>query len=322
MSGGIQSTVTTQPAPGVVGDYCDANPRYSVLAGPGGLVAGPSGLTIGRFAWLDYSQVDGDGAPAAANNFGSGPVAGFVGRAQQGLITTYLTSAGMLIPAGFQSTVFSAGGFWAKNDGATQALPGMKAYADFATGKVTFAAAGAPAGAVASSWSIAAETNSFTGSITGNVLTVTGAVTGTIYPGSVLSGTGVASGTTITDQLTGTPGGDGTYALNTPEQTVAATTITGAYGLLTLTTVSSGTFGVGDTLTGATAGVTAGTRITQLITGTGASGTTVAVTPSQTSSSGSEGNLTGATNVETSWYARSSGLAGEIVKISNLPGIG
>ena len=29
-----------------------------------------------------------------------------------------------------------------------------------------------------------------------------------------------------------------------------------------------------------------------------------------------------ATNVETSWYARSSGLAGELVKISNVPGIG
>ncbi len=25
---------------------------YSVDAGPGGIVAGPSGLTVGRFAWL------------------------------------------------------------------------------------------------------------------------------------------------------------------------------------------------------------------------------------------------------------------------------
>jgi len=322
MTGGIQQTVTTQPAPGVAGDFCDANPRYSVDAGPGGGVAGPNGLVIGRFAWASYSTTDADGAPVAYNNFGSGPVIGFVGRAQQGLITTYLTAAGMTIPAGFMATPFSAGGFWVRNDGATEALPGQKCYANFADGKATFAAAGSPSGATATSWSISAQTASFTGSISGDVLTVTGAVTGTIYPGSVLSGTNVATGTQITGQLSGTTGGDGTYSVSIPEQIVAATTITAAYGLLTLTTVSAGAFGVGDTLTGATAGVTAGTTITQFITGSGGTGSTAAVTPSQTSSSGSQGNLTGATNVETSWYARSSGLAGELVKITNVPGVG
>lgn len=322
MTGGIQQSVTTQPAPGIEGDFCDANPRYSALAGPGGGVAGPNGALIGRFVWASYSTIDADGAPVAYNNFGSGPVAGFLSRLQQGLITTYLTSAGMLIPAGFMATPFSAGAFWVKNNGTTEAVPGQKCYANFADGKASFAAAGAPSGAVSTSWSISAQTASFAGSIANDVLTVTGAVTGTIYPGSVLSGTNVATGTMITSQLAGTPGGDGTYAVSIPEQTVASTTITAAYGLLTLTTVSSGNFGVGDTLTGATAGVTAGSTITQFITGTGGSGSTAAVTPSQTSSSGSQGNLTGATNVETSWYARSSGLAGELVKISNVPGLG
>ncbi|WP_144378517.1 hypothetical protein [Mesorhizobium amorphae] len=126
MSNGIQSSVTVQPAVGVVGDFASANPRFSQLAGPGAIVAGPSGLVIGKFAWLSYSQVDGDGAPAAANNFGSGAVAGFVGRAQQGLITTYLSPAGMTIPAGFQATLFSGGDFWAQNSGASAARPGMK----------------------------------------------------------------------------------------------------------------------------------------------------------------------------------------------------
>ncbi|MGC9582090.1 UNVERIFIED_CONTAM: hypothetical protein PVV41_26170, partial [Salmonella enterica subsp. enterica serovar Typhimurium] len=158
MSGGIQQSVTVQPAVGVVGDFASANPRFSQLAGPGAIVAGPNGLVIGKFAWLSYSQVDGDGAPAAANNFGSGPVAGSVGRAQQGLITTYLTPAGMTIPAGFQATLFSGGDFWALNTGVSAARPGMKAYASFVDGSVTFAAAGAPTTTSAATTAIAAGT--------------------------------------------------------------------------------------------------------------------------------------------------------------------
>lgn len=315
---GFQTQATYNPAPAVEGDFASTNPRATVLAGPGGLIAGLLGAIVGRFAWTTDQYTDADGAPAVVNNFGSGNVAGFIHREQQGLIEVYLQEASMLVPAGFPITVFDAGDFWVKNAGSTQALPGQKAYAGFADGKATFAAAGAPAGAVATSWSIAAETASFSGSIAGNVLTVTGAVTGTIYPGAVLSGTNVATGTAIGQQLTGMPGGDGTYSVTIPEQTVAATTITASYGLLTLTTVSSGTFGVGDSLTGATAGIPAGTVLTQFITGSGGSGSTAAVNLTQTSSSGTEGNLTGATNVETKWFARSSALPGELVKISSV----
>ena len=320
---GIQQSVTTQPAPGIAGDYCSTNPRYSVDAGPGGLVAGPSGLTIGLFCWGSDSYVDADGANAVANNYGTGPVLGLVPRLQQGLITTYLTSAGMTIPKGFQAMVNSACDMWVVNNGTGQAVPNQKAYASYANGQATFAATGSPSGAVSTSWTIAAETNSFTGSIANNVLTVTGAVTGTIYPGTVISGTNVASGTSIVSQLSGTTGGDGTYSVSIPEQTAAATAISGTYGLLTLTTVTTGSFSVGQTLTAATAGVTAGTSITSgPITGTGASGSSFAVNLTQTSGSSGQGGLTGATNVETSWYARSSALAGELVKVSNLPGVG
>lgn len=316
MSGGIQSSVTTQPAPGIAGDFCDANPRYSAIAGPSGLVAGVSGLVIARFAWTSNAIIDGDGAPAAANNNGSGPVSGFVGRAQQGLITTYLSSAGMTIPAGFPCTLFSAGDFWVKNDGATQALPGQKTYANFADGKATFAAAGAPAGASGSSSSIAAGTSSVTGSITNDVLTVTAVGSGTVYPGTTLSGTGVASGTQVVGQLSGTPGGAGTYSVSIPEQTVASTTISGTYGILTVGGTVAGAFGVGDTLSGTN--VVAGTAITALISGTGGAGTYAVNNNTVVSATA----ITAATNVETSWYARSSGLPGELVKISNVPGLG
>jgi hypothetical protein len=252
-------------------------------------------------------------------------VTGFLHRRQQGLITGFLDNAGMKIPKGFAMGLMSGCDVLVKNRGTNEAVPGMKAYANFADGGVTFAATATPSGATATSWSIAAETTTFTGAISGNILTAT-AVTGTLYPGAVLTGGTVATGTAVGIQLTSTAalgalGGAGTYEVSIPEQTVVAAALTASYGLLTLTTVTSGTFGVGDTLTDASStAATTGTYITALITGTGGSGSTAAVNYSQAISSGAgEGNLTAALNVETKWIARSSGLAGELVKISDHP---
>lgn len=319
MSGGIQQSVTVQPAVGVVGDFASANQRFSQLAGPGAIVAGPNGLVIGKFAWLSYSQVDGDGAPAAANNFGSGAVAGFVGRAQQGLITTYLTPAGMTIPAGFQATLFSGGDFWALNSGVSAARPGMKAYASFVDGSVTFAAAGAPTTTSAATTAIAAGTAATgTGTIQGNVLTISG-VSNTIYPGAVVSGSGVASGTTIAAQISGTPGGAGIYAVNIPSQSVASTAITITPYVMTVSGAVTGpaitTGAVIQSAGGTPTGVVVGAPVTAQITGT----TFVVATGGGVVTSGT---VVLALNVETSWYGKSFGANGEIVKISNVPGIG
>jgi hypothetical protein len=71
----------------------------------------------------------------------------------------------------------------------------------------------------------------FTGSITGNVLTVTGITSGAIAQGQTLSGTGIVSGTKITQFLTGAGGNVnevGTYQLNT-YQTIGSTAITAYY---------------------------------------------------------------------------------------------
>ena len=65
-------------------------------------------------------------------------------------------------------------------------------------------------------------------SISGVTLTVGGTVTGTFSAGMSLSGTGVASGTTIVGYGTGT-GGAGTYIVSV-SQTVSSTTITGTGG--------------------------------------------------------------------------------------------
>lgn len=308
----FQSQVNAQPAPAVEGDFASANAnKYSVLAGAGGIIAGASGLYQARFAWLDYTYVDSDSAPALANNTGSGAPAGFVRRDQQALNTTFLSAATMLMPSGFPATIFNEGDFWVLNSGATQALPGMKVYANYADGKATMAATGSAATAVVTA-AVVASTFSVTGSIAGNVLTVTAVGSGTVVNGATISGTGIATGTKVVSQISGTTGGVGTYAVDIGEQTVASTTVSGTYGTMTVSAVSSGVLGVGDVLTAGT-GAVVGTAITQLLTGTGGTGTYVVNDNTAVSSTA----LTFATNVETKWYVRSSGLPGEIVKMSS-----
>lgn len=314
-SQGFQTQAYYNQAPGVEGDFASTNPRSTVLAGPGGLVAGAAGVTVGRFAWLSYAQIDADNAPALATNSGIGPVAGFVHREQQGLITVYLDEATMVVPTGFPVTLFDSGDFWVKNNGTTQALPGQKAYANYADGTVTFQATGSALGGTSSASTIAAATSSVTGSITGNVLTVTAVTSGTLYAGTTISGSGVASGTLIVGQLSGTTGGVGTYALSIPEQTVASTTISGTYGVATIGGTITGSFGTGDILSGS--GVTSGTVIYSQLSGTPGGAGTYVVSPSQTVS-GAEA-IASATQTETKWYCRSSGLPGELVKISVTP---
>jgi hypothetical protein len=103
----FQTAVNLQQAPGLPGDFASAYPRGGVLAGPGSLVAGPAGLTPGRFAWIDPTAT-------YASNVGYGMPAGFVHRAfGEAVITTYLAETANLIPSGFEVHLFDAGDFWA-----------------------------------------------------------------------------------------------------------------------------------------------------------------------------------------------------------------
>jgi hypothetical protein len=314
MKGDFQSQVNVAQAPGVEGDYCDKNPRYSFDAGPGGLIAGPNGAIVGRFAWAT-APFDGDGTPSSVSNTGAGPVSGFIHREQQGLVVDYLASSGLKVQPGFGTTLMIGGGFWAYNAGSNEALPGMKAYANYADGKVTFAATGTPANGGSTTGTIAAGAASFTGVIADDILTAS-AVTGLIVPGEIIAGSGVITGTQIVAQLSGTANGAGTYRLSIDSQTVASEAMTGSYGLFTAVSALAGTFGVGQPLAGSGGGgVAAGTVITGLGTGTGGLGTYyVNLTQTVTSST-----ITSASNVETKWYARSTGLPGEVVKISDQP---
>lgn len=318
MSGGFQQQAYNQPAQAVEGDFASANPYFTFDAGPGGLVAGPSGLTIGRFAWA-LPPLDPNGGPQIAVNSGFGPVTGFVRRDQQGLNSTFLSDAGMSYLSGLPVTLMTGGDFWVKNTGAAQATlnPPTKAFANLLTGAVSFAAAGSnPGGASDSGGAVVSTTLTVTGSVSGNILTVTAVGAGVVYPGSFLNSNAVGTvqpyGTAGT---TGT-GTTGTYALDVGEQSVAAgTTIGGKYGVYTVGT-ATGTFAVGMILSGGTT-LLANAALTQLLTGTGGNGSTFAVqagTTSQTSHA-----LVGSTAIETKWYAMSQGLTNELVKITDHP---
>ena len=314
-SGGFQQQVEDQPAVAVAGNFSTQNPYFNVKAGPGGLVAGgPSGVQTGRFAWT-YPPADVDGSPTIVQNYGAGPVAGFVGNFQQGLITQYLSYAGQTIQPGFQMFLFSGGDFWVENDGTTTAQIGQKAFAFLATGKVAFAAAGtAFGGASATGSSVAAETFQITGSLSDDVLTVSAVGSGTVYPGSTIAGTGIATGTQIVSQISGSIGGVGTYYVNVAGQApTGSNTINGTYGLLTIgTLVGTTDFAVGDEITGSS--VVSGTFITANVTGSGGSGGTMVVNNNTVVSSTT---ITASAAVETPWYADSTGIAGALVSITD-----
>ena len=112
---------------------------------------------------------------------------------------------------------------------------------------------------------------SFTGTASGTALTVT-AVTGYISAGDTVTGTGIPGGTTIVSQTSGTTGGAGVYVTSV-STTASAASITSTSFVVDVSAVATGVLAVGQELTGA--GVTAGTFITALGTGSGGIGTYV-----------------------------------------------
>jgi len=317
----FQAQVYPQQAPGVEGDFCDHNPRATVDAGPGGLVAASEGVTVARFGWLDASIIDPNNAPTLVHTRAVGgvmPPAGFVHREQQGLITNYLGGVSMLVPGGFPITLHQAGGFFVLNRGTSYAQYGMKAFARLSYGAVVFGLTGTSPGAATFTGVVASTPFTATGSITGNVLNVTAVGAGFVTPGSTITGTNVAVGTKILGQLSGAPGGVGTYGLNIAEQNVVSTAISGTYGVLTTSAFTAGNVEVGDVLSGGT--TVAGTTVTAMGPNYGLNGTGLAGTYAVDNNTGvASAALTSSDAIETKWFATSAGAAGEIIKMSSWP---
>jgi hypothetical protein len=138
------------------------------------------------------------------------------------------------------------------------------------TSGTTVIAYGTASGGVGSyGVSIAQTISPTTISATSNVLNITAVTAGSIAVGQIVQGTGVTSVTTVTALGTGT-GGVGTYVVS-QSQLVASTAITTISTTLRITAVSFGSIFVGQSVSGT--GVTGGTTITALGTGTGGVGT-------------------------------------------------
>jgi hypothetical protein len=142
----FQSQVNIQPAPACAGDFASANPRAVLLAGPGAVVAGSTGVNTGVFAWVLLG---------VALNSGTGAPSGMVRRNNEALITTFLAESGTNIPQGLPLTVYTQGDFWVQNTVAV-ATVGQKVFASLTTGQVQTAAAGATvAGYIETKWFVA-----------------------------------------------------------------------------------------------------------------------------------------------------------------------
>jgi hypothetical protein len=319
----IQSQVNTTQAPGIEGDFASYNPRGTVMAGEGALISGAGviagvsvpGAVVGRFAWVTYQSTDDVNAPGTVNTFGSGQPAGLVSRKQQGIITQYLAESVFYIQSGFQIAVYNKVDLWVKNNGTAAVAFGQTAYANFADGSVSFAALTASGTAS----SIAAATFSVTGSVAGDILTAASGLTGNIYPGATISGTGISTGSKIVSQLTPLLAGEalnglGRYTLSIPEQSAASTAVSGTYGVFTAGGTITGTFNAGQTLTGT--GITVTTTLYQQLTGTTGGAGTYVVDPTQTVTSTT---ITAAANFATKWTARNAAAVGELVKITDIP---
>lgn len=282
---------------GVEGDFASANPRASVLAGEGGLVAGPGGVIVGNFAWLLP-----DGKTVVSHGVGAVPPTGFVHREENALIVDYLGTSSMVIPEGFEMTLFDEGDFLDKIVGGSASTYGAACYASFADGSLSIGAA--PAGTTATG-SVGAT---FTATGTGTSLAVT-AVTGIISPGDMIAGTGVPAGTTIISGPAN--GGAGTY-VTSAATTAAAATVT-SFGNVLNVTAAAGVLKIGDALTGTgiPAGATLAGQVSGAIGGVGIYTLSAPATAYAASTA-----LTVVGGILTKFVAKSQAAVGELVTIS------
>lgn len=273
--GDFQSTVNANQAPAVEGDFASTNPFSSILAGAGAHVAPAGGLKVGNFAWVGpLGQV--------SQSYVAGWQIGFLGRNEQALITKYLDRSSMVVPAGFMVTLFDSGDFWARF--AAGGNVGDTIYADPNTG--------APlSGPTPPTLGTGTASAGFSGTATLNgttTLNVTAVTHGIISPGDLVADSttpgNIPGNTTIVQQLTGIPGGVGTYQMSAVGVAAVGDTVTTTSQYMLMTAIAAGSFNLGDVFSGTA--VAAGTAVIAQATpfagvATLASNTTLVVTSVQ-----------------------------------------
>lgn len=296
----FQKVVNVNQAPGVLGDFASTNPFSSITTAQGGLVAPAGGLVVGNFFWVGP-------AGQTSQSFVSGWQIAFLGRNEQALITQFLGEFSLVVPQGFMVVGMDGGDFWAEF--ANGATAGAQVYADVTTGEPQMQTTNSVTGSVG-----------FTGtaSFATNVMTVVTQTAGSIIAvGDVVTSAGVTAGTTVTAILSGAPGAVGsTYSLSTAPGTIATQAATTASAVLNVTAVANGGLSVGDVISGT--GVTAGTSIASILTGTGGVGTYGLLIPGGVPFHTASETITGPANTAaTGWFVGPITLVGSgIAKIS------
>jgi hypothetical protein len=145
---GFQKIVNYQQAPAVEGDFASANPRRSLIAGEGTLIAGAVAVIVGRFAYA----LNSNGTVTNAKPGGASRLA-FVHRNQPALNIIWLSESTMAVQPGLEMTLFAGGDFWCRF--AAGAAVGQKVFVVDADGTAVAGTAGATiAGATESTWHI------------------------------------------------------------------------------------------------------------------------------------------------------------------------
>jgi len=282
---GFQKQVNMTPAPAIAGDFASSNPRTTVLAGPGGFVAGTAGVATGHFAWIGEDSVTVYNHGTATNS-----PAGFVHREQQALIQTYLAEYGNNVPAGFFVTLHNEGDFWATVGGSTAATLGAAVYANYSDGGITIGSAATGATVTASIGSTSTGSLGATFSCTGAdiLLTITGC-TGLLSVGDNIVGTGIPADTVILSQTSGSTGGNGTYV--TSKATTASGATATSYGNVYKATSVTGLISIGDTISGG-AGFPVGATIATQVSGSAGSAGVYTLSDSGTAYTASASGVT------------------------------
>ena len=133
--------VKREQAVGTEGQRATNNPFSSVPSGKAAFVAGDTGLTVGRFAWLDPADPDNRKVINSTAVATEVPL-GFIARdGHPAQISTYLAESSLNIPTGFEVTV-SAKGDYLMKVGVNPATIGQKVYANISDGTMQPADAG------------------------------------------------------------------------------------------------------------------------------------------------------------------------------------
>lgn len=111
----------------IEGAPVDCNPITSVVGGPGQNVAGPDGLVMGRFGWVDANGIATNARTDASQRLG------FVLRLYGTWQRVYWDSRRWFLRAGLGAQILSRGDFWARF--ANGADAGQPVYADLLDGQ-------------------------------------------------------------------------------------------------------------------------------------------------------------------------------------------